>query len=70
MEPLQIMIEGSGRHVHLSQADLEVLFGDGFQLEVRKELSQPGQFATFQKVDVVGPKGTLKGLAARKVRWR
>jgi putative phosphotransacetylase len=62
MEPLQIMIEGSGRHVHLSQADLEVLFGDGFQLEVRKELSQPGQFATFQKVDVVGPKGTLKGV--------
>ena len=62
MEPLQIMIEGSGRHVHLSQADLEVLFGDGFQLEVRKELSQPGQFATFQKVDVVGPKGTRKGV--------
>ena len=62
MEPMKIMIEGSGRHVHLSQEDLDALFGKGFQLEVRKELSQPGQFATNQKVDVVGPKGTLKGV--------
>lgn len=63
MEPLKILIEGSGRHVHLSQADLDVLFGPGFVLEVKKELSQPGQFATNQRVDVTGPKGTLKGVS-------
>lgn len=63
MEHLKILIEGSGRHVHVSQADLEVLFGKGFELEKKKDLSQPGQFASFQKVDVVGPKGVLKGVS-------
>ena len=62
MEPLKIMIEGSGRHVHLSREDVDVLFGQGFELEVKKPLSQPGQYATPHKVDVTGPKGTLKGV--------
>ena len=56
----QIIIETSARHVHVTQETLEILFGDGAQLEVKKALSQPGQFASNQKVDVVGPKGTLK----------
>lgn len=63
MESFKILIEGSGRHVHVSRADLDVLFGKDFALEKKKDLSQPGQFATSQKVDVVGPKGTLKGVS-------
>ena len=62
MEELKILVEGSGRHVHLSRQDVDALFGAGFELEIKKELSQPGQYATCQKVDVTGPKGTLKGV--------
>ena len=58
-----VIIEGSGRHVHLSQEHLEALFGQGFQLEVKKMLSQPEQFASPSKVDIVGPKGTIKGVS-------
>ena len=49
----------SNKHIHVSQADLEVLFGKGYQLTVMKDLSQPGQFACEEKVDVVGPKGKM-----------
>lgn len=56
------IIETSARHVHLSEEDLETLFGKGYELKFRKELSQPGQFATFDKVDVVGNKKTLYGV--------
>ena len=49
----------SARHVHLSQADLETLFGPGYTLTPLKELSQPGQFAAKEQVAVVGPKGEL-----------
>lgn len=58
-----VIIEGSGRHVHVSQADLTALFGGGFELEVKKWLSQPGQYASNSRVDVVGPKGTIKGVS-------
>lgn len=56
----EIIIETSARHVHVTQEVLEKLFGKGAQLEVKKMLSQPGQFASNQKVEVVGPKGSLK----------
>ena len=56
------IVETSARHVHLSAADLETLFGAGYELKFRKELSQPGQFATFDRVDIVGPKRTLSGV--------
>lgn len=52
----------SNKHVHLSDADLEKLFGAGHKLTLKKELKQPGQFASDELVDVVGPKGTLKGI--------
>jgi putative phosphotransacetylase len=52
----------SNKHVHVSQADLEVLFGKGYALTVKKDLSQPGQFAAEEKVDIVGPKNTIKGV--------
>lgn len=53
------IIETSARHIHVTQETLEILFGKGAELEVKKMLSQPGQFASNQKVMVVGPKGSL-----------
>ncbi|MCQ2747846.1 MAG: phosphate propanoyltransferase [Mycoplasmoidaceae bacterium] len=49
------IVETSARHVHVTQETLEILFGKGFQLEVKKMLSQPGEFASNQKVDLIGP---------------
>lgn len=58
----KLPIAMSNRHVHLSPEHLEALFGAGYELTKFKDLSQPGQFAANEKVDVVGPKGTLKGV--------
>ena len=63
MKEFKVTIEGSGRHVHVTKECLETLFGAGFELEVKKYLSQPGEFASFSKVDVIGPKGTLTGVS-------
>jgi len=52
----------SNRHIHLTEEHIEALFGKGYQLTPMKDLSQPGQYACEEKVDVVGPKGTLKGV--------
>ena len=52
----EILVETSARHVHVTQETLEKLFGEGFQLEARAMLSQPGQFVSNQRVDVVGYK--------------
>ena len=59
---MKLPIALSNRHVHLSQADIDVLFGAGHQLVEFKPLSQPGQYACEEKVDLVGPKGTIKGV--------
>ena len=59
----KVLVETSARHVHVSKADLEVLFGEGYELTVKKELSQPGQYACAERVDVVGPKRTLAGVS-------
>ncbi len=50
---MQFIIETSARHVHVTQETLEKLFGKGAELTCKKELSQPGQFASNQKVDIV-----------------
>lgn len=52
----------SNRHVHLSQADLETLFGPGYQLTSIKELGQPGQFAAKETVTIIGPKGSFENV--------
>ena len=57
MSEKSVVIEGSGKHCHVTRATLDALYGKGFELEVKKMLSQPGQFASNQKVTVVGPKG-------------
>ena len=54
------LVETSARHVHLTKEDVETLFGAGYQLTNKKDLSQPGQFACEEKVTVVGPKGSIK----------
>ena len=53
-----IGIEGSGRHCHVTRETLDALFGKGFELEVKRLLSQPGQFATPHRITVVGPKAS------------
>lgn len=59
----QVMVEISARHVHVSQEDLETLFGEGYELTVKKMLSQPGQFACEERVRVVGPKGEFPAVS-------
>lgn len=58
----ELPIGMSNRHIHLSQGDLEKLFGEGYELTRRKDLSQPGQFASEEKVDLIGPKKAIKGV--------
>ena len=57
---MKLPIALSNKHIHLSQADLEALFGEGYELTHKKDLSQPGQFACEEMVEVVGPKGSTK----------
>ena len=52
----------SNRHIHISQKALDTIFGEGYELTKMKDLSQPGQYACEEKVDVVGPKKTIKGV--------
>lgn len=59
----KILVEVSARHVHLSRQDMEVLFGPGSELTFKKALSQPGEFASEERVDIIGPKRELKGVA-------
>ncbi len=56
----KVLVEVSARHVHLSKEHLEVLFGKGYELTVKKDLSQPGQYAANERVTVVGPKRQLE----------
>lgn len=57
-----IPIGVSNRHVHLSMADLEVLFGKGYELKNMKDLKQPGQYAASETVTAIGPKGSFEGV--------
>ncbi|MBQ9959868.1 MAG: propanediol utilization protein, partial [Oscillospiraceae bacterium] len=59
----KVLVEISARHVHVSQKTLETLFGEGYELTVKKMLSQPGQYACNERVDIVGPKRTLSGVS-------
>lgn len=58
--PEGIPVGVSNRHLHLSQADLDALFGAGYQLTPIKDLSQPGQFACKETVTICGPKGAIE----------
>lgn len=60
---MEILVETSARHVHVTKEHLEILFGKGYELTKKKDLSQPGQFACEERVDVVGPKKTLSNVS-------
>ena len=56
----KVLVETSARHVHLTAETVEILFGKGHTLTKKKDLSQPGQYACEEKVEVVGPRGSLE----------
>lgn len=59
----EVLVETSARHVHVSQEDLETLFGKGYELTPKKDLSQPGQFACEERVKIIGSKKELPGVS-------
>ena len=56
----KIPIEVSAHHIHLSREELDLLFGAGSELTHRVDLSQPGQFACEETIDLIGPKGRVE----------
>jgi putative phosphotransacetylase len=59
----EIPLEVSGRHVHLSQEAVDKLFGKGYKLTPKKDLSQPGEFLAEERVSIIGPKGIIENSA-------
>lgn len=59
----KVLVETSARHVHVSREDLDILFGEGYELTPKKDLSQPGQFACEERVAVVGSKGQFPAVS-------
>ena len=59
----QFIVETSDRHVHLTESDFKILFGNEATLTVKKNLSQPGQYACEERVSIVGPKKEISGVS-------
>lgn len=65
----KFIVETSARHIHLTQEAVEILYGAGAELQVKKPLSQPGQFAAAnEKLKLVGPKGEMTASVLGPVR--
>ena len=60
---MPVPAEASARHIHLSKEDTEKLFGVGYQLKKKKDISQPGQFLCEERVSLVGEKGKIDNVA-------
>ena len=58
-----IPIGVSVRHVHLTRDDVDALFGPGYELTKKRDVTQPGQYVTRETVDLVGPKGEIRSVA-------
>ena len=59
----KVLVETSARHLHVTQEVLETLFGEGYELTKKKDLSQPGQFACEERVQVIGPKSSFPAVS-------
>lgn len=59
----EVLVETSARHVHVSREDLDILFGEGYELTHKKDLSQPGQYACEERVAVVGSKSSFPAVS-------
>ncbi len=59
---MKVPIEVSARHIHLSEKDMFSLFGSNYKLNIKKYLSQPGQFACEERVTIKGTKGEINGV--------
>ena len=59
-EQKKIPVEVSAHHVHLARKEVDALFGPGHELTYRSDLSQPGQFACEERVNLIGPKGKVE----------
>ncbi len=59
LQDRQVPVGISMRHIHLSRREVDALFGRTYQLTPLRPLSQPGQFACQECLDVIGPKGVL-----------
>lgn len=59
----QVLVETSARHIHVTQEVLETLFGKGHELTKKKDLSQPGQFACEERIQVIGSKGSFPAVS-------
>lgn len=59
----EILVETSARHIHVNEEQFHILFGKDAVLEVRAYLSQPGQFVSNSRLDIVGPKRTLANVS-------
>ena len=58
-----VLVETSARHIHVCRRVLDILFGEGYELTKKKDLSQPGQYACEERVQVIGPKGSFPGVS-------
>jgi len=60
MRTFQTPVGVSSRHLHLSEQHIAALFGEGYSLTKKKDLSQPGQFACEETATLIGPKGSIE----------
>lgn len=58
-----VLVETSARHVHVDRKTLDILFGEGYELTHKKDLSQPSQFACEERIQVVGTKGSFPSVS-------
>lgn len=64
----KFIVETSARHIHVTEEQLYILYGEGYKLTNKKDLSQPGQFVCEEKLSVVGPRGEIKASILGPVR--
>lgn len=59
----KVLVETSARHVHVNEETFKKLFGEDAKLTIKKNLSQPGQYASNEKVTIVGPKRSIANVS-------